>query len=132
LKEGIIAESMARRAGITIEDFERALDEFFDEMLISRWRRPVLGAFENAQVIEHHDRYELRISAPEVDPRLIEVEVSGQRLSVTAPGGPEGKFESACSFALPIESETITARWLDGSLIIVVPKQKPKRIKVAD
>ncbi|HXN85868.1 MAG TPA: Hsp20/alpha crystallin family protein [Candidatus Binataceae bacterium] len=123
---------MATRAGISVEEFERALDEFFDEMLISRWRRPPLGEFENAQVIEHHDRYELRISAPEVDQRLVEVEVTGQRLSVSAPGGPEGKFESSCSFALPIESETIEARWSNRTLIIIVPKQKPKRIKVSD
>jgi HSP20 family molecular chaperone IbpA len=123
---------MAKRAGIGVEDFERALDEFFDEMLISRWRRPTVSELENAHVIEHHDHYELRISAPEVDQRLVEVEVNGQRLSVSAPGGPEGKFESSCSFALPIESETIQARWSDRTLIIIVPKQKPKRIKVSD
>src|ERR1700730_7623322 len=101
-------------------------------MLISRWRRATVDELENAQVIEHHDRYELRISAPEVDQRLVEVEVTGQRLSVSAPAGLEGKFESSCSFALPIESETIQARWSDRTLIIIVPKQKPKRIKVGD
>src|SRR5579872_7613001 len=122
---------MARRAGISVLDFERALDEFFDEMLISRWRRTGLSdEFENAQVLDHPDRYEVRIAAPHVDPERIEIDVAGQRLSVRAPAGSEGIFESAYSFAVPIEAEAVEARWSDHTLIVVVPKQKPKRIKV--
>ena len=89
---------MARRAGIGIEDFERAFDEFFDEMLISRWRRAAeRDEFENAQVLDHPDRYEVRIAVPNVDPERIEIDVAGQRLSVRAPAGSEGTFES-CLF----------------------------------
>ena len=122
---------MARREGISVLDFERAIDEFFDEMLISRWRRgPLRDELENAQVLDHPDRYEVRIVAPHIDPERIEIDVAGQRLSVRAPAGPEGSFESAFSFAVPIESEAVQARWSDHTLIVIVPKQKPKRIKV--
>lgn len=122
---------MARRTGIGVLDFERALDEFFDEMLISRWRRSrVPDEFENAQILDHPDRYEVRIAAPNVDPERIEIDVAGQRLSVRAPVGSDGNFESAYSFAAPIEAEAVEARWSDHTLIVVVPKQKPKRIKV--
>jgi HSP20 family molecular chaperone IbpA len=122
---------MARRAGISVEDFERALDEFFDEMLISRWRRTAeRDEFENAQILDHPDRYEVRIAVPTVDPERIEIDVAGQRLSVRAPAGSEGTFETAYSFAVPIEAEAVQARWTDHTLIVMVPKQKPKRIKV--
>ena len=121
---------MARRTGIGVLDFERALDEFFDEMLISRWRRnPERDEFENAQVLDHPDRYEVRFLAPHVDPRRIEIDVSGQRLSVRAPTA-DGVLETDYSFAVPIESEAVQARWSDHTLVIIVPKQKPKRIKV--
>jgi hypothetical protein len=39
-------------------------------------------------------------------------------------------FESAYSFALPIQAEAVEARWTDNTLVVMVPKQKPKRIKV--
>ena len=121
---------MAKRAGIGIAEFERAFDEFFDEMLISRWRRSRAGEFENAQVLDHPDRYEVRIAAPNIDPEHIEIDVAGQHLSVRAPIGNEGVFETAYSFAAPIEPEAVQARFGDHTLVIVVPKQKPKRIKV--
>ena len=121
---------MAKRPA-SVLDFERAFDEFFDEMLISRWRRARLpGEFENAQVIEHPDKYEVRIAAPNLDPESAEIDVAGQRISVRAPIGHEGIFETAYSFAAPIEAEAVTARWSDHTLVIAVPKQKPKRIKV--
>lgn len=121
---------MARRAGIGVADFERAFDEFFDEM-ISRWRRmPERDEFEKAQILDHPDRYEVRVAVPHVDPALIEIDVAGQRLSVRAPAGSEGTFETAYSFAVPIEAEAVQARWTDHTLIVIVPKQKPKRIKV--
>jgi HSP20 family molecular chaperone IbpA len=123
---------MARRAGISVLDFERALDEFFDEMLISRWRRAAeRDEFENAQVLDHPDRYEVRIAAPHADPAQIEIDVSGQRLSVRAPSA-DGIFETDYSFAVPIEAEAASARWSEHTLVVIVPKQKPKRIKVGN
>ncbi len=123
---------MAKRAGIGVEDFERALDEFFDEMLISRWRRSTIerDEFEKAEVLDHPDRYEVRVAVPSVDPQRIEIDVAGQRLTVRAPAGPEGIFETTYSFAAPIEAEAVVARWTDHTLVVMVPKQKPKRIKV--
>ena len=123
---------MARRPGINLEDFERVFDEFFDEILISPWRRVSDRGdeFENAQVLDHPDRYEVRVAVPHVDPQLIEIDVAGQRLSVRAPSGSEGTFETAYSFAVPIEAEAVQARWADHTLVVIVPKQKPKRIKV--
>jgi HSP20 family molecular chaperone IbpA len=122
---------MARRVGIGVLDFEQTLDEFFDEMLISRWRRAgERDEFENAHIFDHPDRYEVRIAAPNVNPERIEIDVAGQTLSVRAPAGPEGNLESTYSFAVPIEAEAVEARWTNHTLVVVIPKQKPKRIKV--
>src|ERR1700676_2464498 len=111
---------MAKRAGISVEDFERALDEFFDEMLISRWRRATeRDEFENAQILDHPDRYEVRIAVPNADPERIEIDVAGQRLSVRAPAGAEGTFESTYSFAVPIDAEDVQAQWTDHTLIVI-------------
>ena len=123
---------MAKRSGITVADFERAIDEFFDEMLISRWRRSARAEeFERSQVLDRGDRYEARIPMPGADPDRIEVEVAGQRLSVRAPGR-DRMFESAYSFAAPIDDNQVGARWSEETLLVSLPKQKPKRIKVSD
>lgn len=124
---------MAKRTGISIADFERAFDEFFDEMLISRWRRAADSSeSEHSQVIEGPDHYEMRIGVPNVDPGHIEVEVTGQRVLVRATDGRETIFERSYSFEVPIEDATVQARCSGDTLVIVVPKQKPKRIKVND
>jgi HSP20 family molecular chaperone IbpA len=121
---------MAKRPA-SVLDFERAFDEFFDEMLISRWRRVRMpDEFENAKVLDHPDHYEVRIFAPNLDPEQTEIDVAGQHLSVRAPVGHEGMFETAYSFAAPIEAEAVKAHWSGHTLVITVPKQKPKRIKV--
>jgi len=112
-------------------DFERALDEFFDEMLISRWRRSIdRDEFDRAEIVDHEDRYEVRIAIPGAHADRIEVDVSGQRLTVRAPTGPNGIFESSYSFSIPINGEAASARLANETLVVTVPKQKPKRIKV--
>ncbi len=123
---------MRKQDGITVQDFERAIDEFFDELLISPWRRAhvAVGESEAARVIEHHDRYDVRIAIPGADPHRVEVEVMGQRLFVRWPAGPHGRIESAHSFASPIESEKVVASWSHNTLIVVLPKVKARRVKV--
>jgi HSP20 family molecular chaperone IbpA len=123
---------MRKRDGITVQGFDRAIDEFFEEMLISPWRRAGVApwGFEAARVIEHRDRYEVRIAIPGADPDRIEVEVTGQRLSVRALAGPQGRMESAHSFASPIDSEKVAASWSHDTLIVVLPKLQPRRVKV--
>jgi HSP20 family molecular chaperone IbpA len=123
---------MAKRSGITVADFERAIDEFFEEMLISPWRKSAQGvAIEPTQVTDRGDHYEVRLAMPGADPERIEVEVSGQRLSVRAPGRNR-IFESAYSLAVPIDEDKVAARWSEDTLVVNLPKQKPKRIKVND
>jgi len=125
---------MPRRGGITPQDFEKALDEFFDEMLITPWRRAAAaaeaGLFERAQVIDRRDHYEVRIEIPGADPDKIEVEVVGQRLCVRAPSGPQGRVESSYSFAHRIDQEKVTARWAEDTLVITLPKHKPRQIRI--
>ncbi len=121
---------MAKRATIS-DDFERALDEFFDEILISRWRKTAeQSGFERTQVLDRADHYEVRVAVPGAEPGRIEVELSGQRLRVRASGGTRAAFENSYAFTAPIDADRVSARCASGMLLITLPKQKPKRIKV--
>ena len=119
---------MASSRGL-IADFERAFDEFFDEMLIDRWKGGSPGLeFERAQVIDLRDRYEVRVSAVGVYPAKIQAEVSGQRLAVRMPDKLGGMMESTFAFSDSIDGDASTAKWSDGTLVITVPKKKGRRI----
>lgn len=120
---------MATRRGFGIADFERAFDEFFDELLIDRWKcgTPAVE-FERAQVIDRADRYEVRVAAVGVDPATIEVEVTGQRLAVRVPEKLGGIAASSFTFPDSIDGDASTAKWSDGTLVITLPKRTSRRI----
>ena len=123
---------MASSRGL-IADFERAFDEFFDELLIDRWKcgTPAIE-FERAQVIDHSDRYEVRVAAVGVDPEKIQAEVSGQRLAVHVPDKLGGRLESSFTFSDSIDGEASSAKWSEGTLVITLPKKKARRIALKD
>ncbi len=119
---------MASSRGL-IADFERAFDEFFDEMLIDRWKSGTPGLeFDRARVVDRGDRYEVRIAAVGVDPAKIQAEVSGQRLAVHIPDKLGGTLESSFAFSDSIDGEASTAKWSEGTLVITLPKTKSRRI----
>ena len=122
---------MPTSRGFGIADFERAFDEFFDEMLIDRWKSGTAAfEFERTQVIDFPDRYELRVAAVGVDPAKIQAEVSGQRLALHIPDKLGGTLESSFAFSDSIDGEASTAKWSEGTLVITVPKKKGRRISL--
>jgi HSP20 family molecular chaperone IbpA len=119
---------MATGRGL-IADFERAFDEFFDEMLIDRWKGGTGPLeFERAQVVDLADRYEVRVAAVGVDPAKIQAEVAGQRLAVRVPDKLGGMLDSSFAFSDSIDGEASTAKWSEGTLVITLPKKKGRRI----
>ena len=123
---------MARPNAITFQDFERALDEFFDELLIDPWRRSATSDIESDRwvVLDCGDRYEVSIAMPRVDPREVEVEIDGQRLQIRAPAGALRRRDSTYTFSQKIDGAGVTARWVDDTLTVTLPKEKPRRVKV--
>jgi HSP20 family molecular chaperone IbpA len=117
---------MAKPRVSLLDDFERVMDEFFDEMLIGRWRGAEQA--EPAEVVDHGDRYEVRIAAPEIDPAHLDVEVHDRRLTIRIPTRQGGKLESAFRFSDAIESAQVSAHWAAGILTIILPKQKGRRV----
>ena len=113
-------------------EFERAIDEFFDELLIDRWQCGAGEQFANAEVVDYEDRYEIRLVAERVDPEKIEVETLGHRLTVRASAGPHHHVERAFTFAENVDAEGASARFLTGTLTITLPKQKARRIYLKD
>ena len=123
---------MATGRGL-IADFERAFDEFFDEMLIDRWKAGGSALeFERTQVVDRPDRYEVRVAAVGVDPANIQAEVSGQRLAVRVADKLGGTLESSFTFADSIDGEATTAKWSEGTLVFTLPKKKGRRIALKD
>lgn len=124
---------MATRRGFGFEDFDRAFDEFFDELLIDRWKCGTeSGPIDGTQVIDNPDRYEVHVAALGVDPAKIQVEVSGQRLALRMPEKLGGMLQRSFSFSDAIDGEASSAKWSDGTLIITLPKKKGRRISLKD
>jgi HSP20 family molecular chaperone IbpA len=98
-------------------------------MLIDRWKGGT-GAleFERTQVVEHRDHYEVRVAAVGIDPEKIQAEISGQRLALRMPDQLGGTLESSVAFSDSIDGEASTAKWSEGTLVIIVPKKKGRRI----
>jgi HSP20 family molecular chaperone IbpA len=124
---------MATRRGFGFKDFDRAFDEFFDELLIDPWKCGTeSGPIEGAKVIDIPDRYEVRVAALGVDPAKIQVEVSGQRLALRMPEKLGGMLQRSFSFSDAIDGEASSAKWSEGTLIITLPKKKGRRISLKD
>jgi HSP20 family molecular chaperone IbpA len=125
---------MIRRFAVLMGgDFERALDEFFDEMLIAPWREHSLPEeFARSRIIERRDRYEVWIALAGIDPAAIEVEMKGQRLCVRTRKGRGRAIESSFSFASPIDAGAVSAKYVRGVLVINIPRRGPTRIKITE
>jgi HSP20 family molecular chaperone IbpA len=124
---------MTIRRGYGIRDFDKAFDEFFDELLIDRWKcGTAANQFERAEVIDNQDHYQVRLAAAGIDPAELQVEVLGQGLAVRVPGRLGGMLENRFSFTESIDGEASTAKWSDGTLTIILPKKKGRRISLKE
>ncbi len=115
----------------TLDEFQRAFDELFDDLLIQRWRvSGAIGESEHAIVHDHADRYEVLIAIGDANPGDIDIEVSDRRLTVRVPGEPTGVAQ-AFSFSDPVQSDAVSAKAAQGTLAIVLPKTpRTRRVRV--
>ena len=124
--------AMRKQSEQLFSEFERAIDEFFDELLISRWQCGAGEQFADAEIVDYADHYEIRLVAEGVDPEKIEVESLGRRLTVRASAGPHRNLERAFTLAENVDAQAASARWLTGRLTITLPKQRVRRIYLKD
>ena len=124
--------AMRKQSDQLFSEFERAIDEFFDELLIDRWQCGTGEQFADAEIVDYTDRYEIRLVAQGVDPEKIEVESLGRRLTVRASAGPHRTLERAFTFTENVDAQAASAQWLTGRLTITLPKQKARRIYLKD
>lgn len=119
---------MARFWTSPFEDFERAFDQLFDELLIGPWRTVARRVpSEHAIVFDRGDRYEVQISTAGLDPKHMAIEVTENSLTVRAQTVGGGTSERSFSFSEPVERESVKAHWSDHVLRIVLPKKSEKR-----
>jgi len=124
--------AIRKTGGVSLEQFERAIDEIFDALLVEPWGAGKGEAFERAELVDLPDHYEVGLEAQGVDPDQIGVEIRGQRLTVRAPAGVRGRIESSFTFHDPIDPEGARAEWSNGILKISVPKHKARRIALKE
>jgi len=125
-----------------LDAFERDLDNLFDDLLITRWRGagarvddriqtpPGLRHPPRTEVIEHRDRYEVRMAQLAADRDQIDIEASERRLVVRSVMAT-GPTERVVEFKHLIEPEAVTARFEDRGLTIVLPKRPGRKIQLA-
>ena len=117
-------------ASIIGDEFERTLDELFEDILITRWRPQArIRNFGDALVAEDEEVYRIKIALPDIDPQELEVEVSEWRLRVRLPVG-SGHQERTFDFAHRVEIERVSARFDAGTLEIILPKASGRKIEV--
>ena len=119
---------MARFWTSPFEDFERAFDQLFDELLIGPWRTVAQRIpSQHAIVMDRGDRYEVQISTAGLDPQQMGIEVTENSLTVRARTVGGGTSERSFNFPEPVEREFATVHWSDHVLRVVLPKKKEKR-----
>jgi HSP20 family molecular chaperone IbpA len=110
--------AMRKQSDQLFSEFERAIDEFFDELLIDRWQCGAGEQFADAEIVDY--------------PEKIQVETLGRRLTVRASAGAHRNLVRAFTFAENVDAEAASARWLTGRLTITLPKEKARRIYLKD
>jgi HSP20 family molecular chaperone IbpA len=117
-------------ASMIREEFDRAFNEVFEDLLIRRWRGPArVRNFGKAQVVEDDKAYRVKIVLPDADPRQLEVEVGAWRLAVRIPTA-QGREENTFDFSHRVDMELVTARFEAGILEVLVPKARGGKIEV--
>jgi HSP20 family molecular chaperone IbpA len=115
---------------VTFAEFDRAFDQLFEDLLISRWRGRLRNAARNdAVVLESDAEYRVRIDVSGIDPGGIEVEAGDRRLAVRM-AGPFGTKLSTLDFSHSIDPDAVTARLAGGALEIVLPKKRGRKVEV--
>jgi HSP20 family molecular chaperone IbpA len=125
-----VAQRPANPISTTFADFDRAFDELFEDLLLSRWRGDVRGrGLDGAAALESETEYRVRIDASGIEPDRIEVEASDRRLLVRM-AGPARTRINTLDFSHAIDPDGVTARLAGGALEIVLPKKRGRIIEV--
>jgi HSP20 family molecular chaperone IbpA len=126
----LIVASKWRLASMVEQEFDRAFNEMFDELLINRWQCPrSIRSSGDALVVEDEETYRVEIAAPDADPKEITVEVSQWRLTVQIRAA-QGREERTLDFSHPIDIERVAARFESGMLEVTAPKARGRKIEV--
>jgi HSP20 family molecular chaperone IbpA len=121
---------MPQRGGpLQFGDFERAFDELFEDLLITRWRENPRRTLDRVLVADRGLHYEVKVPTAAADPNKVMVEVSDWRLVVRFPGSA-GEVENTFDFEHPVECERVSAKWESGLLWIVLPKKRGRRVEI--
>jgi HSP20 family protein len=117
------------------EELRQLADEF--ERRLSSWSRP--GSFDSRTPVEtkaDDEAWHVRIALPGIDPKNVEVNVSGRTLHVRAEqkdGDAVARYQDVVTLPGEVDVDKISARFRHGLLELTMPKSetvKPRRIEI--
>lgn len=134
----------------------RTIDRLADELWRTAWARPsqlapdapALAFRPAMDVIEHENGVTLRLDLPGMAPEDVNIEVEGDRLTISGEMGHtaeqegeryhrrerySGAFQRSVRLADTLDAANINATFANGVLTVELPKRpesQPKRIKV--
>lgn len=143
-----------------VERMRREVDRLLDSVKPAGWAQPfsrisflpgrAARAYPLLNVGEDEDNFHIRALAPGIDPKTLEVSITGRQLYISGEkkpinGGikPEavhrseraaGRFMRTVNLAADVDSTKVRAVYSDGLIRITLPKAdeaKPKKIEVS-
>jgi HSP20 family molecular chaperone IbpA len=99
----------------------------FDDILIARWRGRHRGV---PSVSESEEFFSVRIETYGADPGLIDIDVSEHRLTVRIPGSARSGAHTFDFARATIDVDRVTARSASGTLEVILPKKRGRRIAI--
>jgi HSP20 family protein len=141
-----LAPLMPQRISELFNELEEMMSRTFGEVGFAEPAREFLAP--SLDLSETEDAIELRMDLPGIRPEEIQIELSGNRLSISGERKEEeeekgrtyhrierreGKFSRSIDLPCPVDEDQIDARYESGVLKVRIPKSeatKPRKIEV--
>jgi HSP20 family protein len=148
-------ETAVNRPETSLAHFQDEMDSLFNRFLrdpwsLDRWASPLaeLAAVPNTDLAETEDEISVAMELPGIDPKEIEIDITGNTLTVSGEKRYEreekkktyhrterrfGSFQRSIQLPSSAEADNVKADYKAGVLRITVgkkPEAKPRRIEV--
>ena len=154
-------ELIVREPELYFDSIHQELDNFLRDTFFSHTFGHPLNIIKNVtlrpaiEVIQNKENYKVKVQLPGIKKDNIDVEIDNDFMTITAETHEEkekkqelehnaryhtsefryGKYQRTISFDQPIKAEEADAKYKDGILTVIIPKQKvedskPKKLAI--
>ena len=127
----------------------REMDRLFNQVTGAESSRTLPGVFTpQIEVLSEKDAWRVRLALPGIDPKNVDINMTGNTLTISGERVPPekteekstlseiryGRFERSLTLPQAIEVDKVSASYRDGMLELTLPLKesvKPRRIEIA-